>query len=1065
MRNLFRLLWATLPILVINACFPSEGKTPVKTLWTIGQQDGTPSGFALAPDHFRDFIEHDFGYEDTFFLVGTSDPASSFPYALPGPVDTWGGTWSTAGWRTHSLTLLFGLDKEPRDAEDYCLEIHLADYATEFLPLVKVSLNQVDLKVQLLKEGKDLDAQRKPRQNETITDTLGLTGHLENATSSTILVPVKGSDLRKGGNQAVITILEGSWILFDQVTFKGPGRMRISRPGQAFIRNVEAAPYQLGDSLQPLLVDVEHLEGEPELEVLVDRKSVLKKRIEKGRYCLEAPMSAVPGTRTSSYVIRCDGKRLARGKVMRSPQPLQTPAGYVDTRIGTAHSRWMIAPGPWMPFSMVKLSPDNQNSGWQAGYQPSFESIGCFSHIHEWTMGGLGMMATNGPLKTIVGDEQKDDQGYRSRIDKRSEKAGIGYYSARLTDYDILAELTATTRCSFERFTFPEDRGQGRILIDFLPQAEYGINLQDAHIRRTSPTRIEGWCHELSPHVWSHDADQDYTLHFVIEFDRPFSRIGCWSDGSILEDTDSYDWGACRAAGFFVLFDPAEGRTVQVRSGISLVSVENASDNLERELSGPFGWDFEAVMHNNVDTWNELFARLEIKTDDALEKIRFYNNMYRAICSRNTWSDCNGEWVSTDGKVRRVADPLDDVMLGCDAFWNTFWNLNPFWNLVTPEWSRRWVRSQLAMYDANGFLAKGPAGLNYIPVMVAEHEIPLIVSAWQMGIRGFDPEKALEAAVKMQTTPAGKVFKGFAGNRDLVPYLKYHYVPYDKGRFSNTMEYSFDDWTVGQLAKALGRDDLYREFDERGTWWKNVISEEGYCHMKDSRGQWMEGFDPFRSGANRHYVEGNAWQLTFFVPQDVPALVDMIGRERFNERLLWGFNQDEAWRYNAPNDQYWDHPVVQGNQQSMHFAFLFNYSGQPWNTQRWSRSILERYYGCGFANAYLGDEDQGQMSAWAVLTSIGLFQMDGGTRAEPVYEIASPAFEEITIHLDGRFGRGDTFTIKAHGASKKNVYVQSSRLNGREWNSFQFPVSELLQGGSLELEMGPEPNYDWGLNR
>ena len=225
----------------------------------------------------------------------------------------------------------------------------------------------------------------------------------------------------------------------------------------------------------------------------------------------------------------------------------------------------------------------------------------------------------------------------------------------------------------------------------------------------------------------------------------------------------------------------------------------------------------------------------------------------------------------------------------------------------------------------------------------------------------------------------------------------------------------------------------------------------------------MEGFDPFRSGANHHYVEGNAWQLTFFVPQDVPALVDQIGRERFLDRLQWGFAQDEAWRYNAPNDQYWDHPVVQGNQQSMHFSYLFNYAGAPWLTQRWSRSILERYYGCGIANAYLGDEDQGQMSAWAVMAALGLFQIDGGCRENPVYEIASPLFEEVTIDLGRRYGRGKTFTIRAKNASRRNIYVQSAELNGEPLNRFWFPASELLGGGELVLEMGPEPNRSWGV--
>ncbi|HOF20893.1 MAG TPA: glycoside hydrolase family 92 protein, partial [Bacteroidales bacterium] len=533
--------------------------------------------------------------------------------------------------------------------------------------------------------------------------------------------------------------------------------------------------------------------------------------------------------------------------------------------------------------------------------------------------------------------------------------------------------------------------------------------------------------------------------------------MGSWLNGKIIYSDSLYAKEA-EDAGIFLEFDTRKQRAVQLRSGISYVSIPNASENLETEISGPFGWDFDAVRNNNVNTWNDIFGRVLIKTSDRLEKVRFYNNFYRALCSRNIFSDVNGEWISTDGLTRKFENP-DHVALGCDAFWNTFWNLNQFWNLVTPEWSERWVNSQLAMYDANGWLAKGPAGMNYIPVMVAEHEIPLIVSAYQMGAGNFDADKALEAAVKMQTTPAQKVFNGFAGNRDLIPWLRYKYVPYDKGRFSNSMEYSFDDWTVGQLARALGNEELYRKFNERGYWWRNAINpENGYCHMRHSDGTWLKDFDPFLSGANRHYVEANAWQMTFFVPQDVPALVDAIGKDRFNERLQWGFEQSEKWRYNAPNDQYWNYPVVQGNQQSMHFSFLFNWSGKPWLTQKWTRSIIDRYYGTGTANAYLGDEDQGQMSAWFLMASMGLFQTDGGCRVSPVYELASPVFKRIEIDLGNRYGRGEKFIIEAENSSRKNMYIRKAILNGTELESFLIPAAELLKGGSLMLEMGSEPD-------
>jgi predicted alpha-1,2-mannosidase len=437
--------------------------------------------------------------------------------------------------------------------------------------------------------------------------------------------------------------------------------------------------------------------------------------------------------------------------------------------------------------------------------------------------------------------------------------------------------------------------------------------------------------------------------------------------------------------------------------------------------------------------------------------------MYRSLCSRNIFSDVDGKWVDADENVRQLEDPTSPA-LGCDAFWNTFWNLNQFWNLVTPEWSSHWVKSQLAMYDAGGWLAKGPAGMEYIPVMVAEHEIPLIVGAYQMGIRDYDVEKAFEAVKKMQTTPACKVGGGFAGNRDLMPYLKYKYVPYDLGRFSNSLEYAFDDWTVAQFAKSLGKESDFNTFTERGNYWRNVIDKEtGYARMKNSKGKWLTDFDPYKSGANHHYVEGNAWQLTFFVPQDVPALAEAIGKNRFIERLEWGFVESDKTRYNGKNDQYWNYPVIQGNQQSMHFAWLFNWVGKPWLTQKWSRAIMDRYYGYGISNAYLGDEDQGQMSAWFIMASLGLFQTDGGCRAEPIYEIGSPIFEKVTIDLGERFGRGKTFTIEAKNSSRLNKYVQSAKLNGEVLQDFKFPACELLKGGKLELEMGAEPNESWGI--
>ena len=1018
-----------------------------KVVWQIGAADNSGAELALGPSEYKSFLAHDFGYEDRYFLIGTSVDKTDFPYVLPGPDDTWGGTWGTSGWRTHDANILFGVEKLPKRGE-WKLVVDLVD-ANPNRSIVKVVVNSVEKKFEI--KGHAMEV---------------LEGNLQNAREQVLEFPISAADLKKGGNIVTVSVLEGGWIVFDQIRLEGSDGLVLEHNNEyAFLRDVSPAGYEIeldGVNVQPLLVDVEHLSGNPELSVKLDGTRIFTAKMDTARYVFEVPMPAVNKKKKSEYQVFVNEQLLERGTILRSPQKLQSFADYVDTKIGTAHSRWMIAPGPWMPFSMVKLSPDNQNKGWQAGYQPTFETLGCFSHIHEWTMGGLGMMPTNGKLFTKVGDQFRPDEGYRSRIDKKTEEAPLGYYKVFLTDTEILAEVTATERASFQKYTFPKDK-DGRVMIDLHIQAEYDYNLLDVDVRKVSDYRIEGRSHQISPrpHVWSDDADQEYVVNFVIEFDAPIKKVGGWKDDQILNEAH-ISGKDLKDAGLYVEFDTQKQSVIQVRTGISLVSVANASENLQKEISDKFGWDFEAVVQNQKNVWNGILNRLDIRTNDRMEKVRFYTNVYRALC-RNLWSDVNGEWMSPDEKVRKFTNP-DHVALGCDAFWNTFWNLNQFWNLVTPEWSSKWVNSQLALYDANGWLAKGPAGMEYIPVMVAEHEIPLMVSAYQMGIRDYDAEKAFEAMKKMQTTPATHVAGGFAGNRDLLPYLKYKYVPIELGRFSNTLEYSYDDWTVGQMAKALGKYTEYGTFNDRGYWWKNAVNpENGYAHMRDSAGNFVADFDAFQTGRNHHYVEGNSWQLSYFVPQDVPALINIMGEKAFVDRLNWGFVVSEPWRYNAPNDQYWDYPVVQGNQQSMHFAFLFNWAKKPWLTQKWSRSIIDKYYGYGVANAYLGDEDQGQMSAWFVMAALGLFQTDGGCRIDPIYEIASPLYEKVVIDLGKRYGRGETFTIEAKNVSRKNKYVQSATLNGKKLDCFFFPASELLKGGELILEMGDKPNESWGI--
>lgn len=687
-------------------------------------------------------------------------------------------------------------------------------------------------------------------------------------------IPLEKGIIKSGSNKISITTLQGSWVMFDQIRFEGPGGSKLVTNQNVFIHSISAAEYEiesLGKTFQPLLLNIEHIKNSPDLKVFLDEEMIFSKRLEFGAYEFEVPMPSVKNKVTSQYEVFIDELKVKIGTVIREPNAVISPSGYVNTMMGAAHSRWMIAPGPWMPFSMVKLSPDNQNKGWQAGYDPIFESIAGFSHIHEWTLSGLLTMPTIGPLQTKVGDQFEPIKGYRSRIDKNSEEASLGYYKVKLTDYDILAELTSTTRCSFQKYSFPEGE-KARILLDLYFPSEYDFNLEEVQIEKISDNRVEGYSKQVTPNAWSGGITQDYTIHFVIEFDQPITNSGVWTEKEILDNEPSLKTINPKDAGMYVEFNNFNDRSIQLRTGISYVSIENAAENLEKEISNPFGWDFYEVVKSNRKTWDEILGRIEIESTDRREKVWFYSNLYRSFC-RNTFSDIDGSWVDPDEKIQ-VLQNSEHLALGYDAFWNTFWNLNQLWNLVTPEWSSKWVNSQLTMFDTHGWLAKGPAGMEYIPVMVAEHEIPLIVGAYQMGIRDFDVEKAYRAIKKMQTTPGTSIAGGYAGNRDLESYLKYKYVPSNLGRYSNSLEYSFDDWSVSQLALTLNKEEDYKFFSKRGTWWQNTIDpESGYDRLKESTGAWVENFDPFKTGANHQYVEGNASQLTFFVPQDIPGLI------------------------------------------------------------------------------------------------------------------------------------------------------------------------------------------------
>jgi predicted alpha-1,2-mannosidase len=424
-------------------------------------------------------------------------------------------------------------------------------------------------------------------------------------------------------------------------------------------------------------------------------------------------------------------------------------------------------------------------------------------------------------------------------------------------------------------------------------------------------------------------------------------------------------------------------------------------------------------------------------------------------------------------QVVQLKDP-DSPVYGCDAFWNTFWNLNLVWSLVTPDVANKWVNSLLETYDRGGWLPKGPAGMEYSGVMVAEHEIALIVGAYQKGIRNFDAGKAYQAMRKMQMEQGvAHGCGGFAGNENMTVYKEFGYVPYEEGSVSNTLEYAYDDWCVAQMAKALGKTDDYEYFLKRSQNYRKVFDPStGFMRPKSRTGAWRKDFDPmskgprqsdlYRSWGNPYtdFQEGNAWQYTFFVPHDVPGLIGLLGKDVFNNRLKDGFEKSRGPKFTS--HQY-ENYINHGNQPNMQAAYLFNWSGMPWETQYWAREIMDVFYGTTPESGYQGDEDEGQMSAWFVISALGLFQMDGGTSEKPIYEIGSPLFEKAVIHLDERYYPGGRFTIEARNNSKANRYIQSALLNGKPLGKPWFYHSELVAGGSLVLVMGPKPNEKWGI--
>ena len=736
------------------------------------------------------------------------------------------------------------------------------------------------------------------------------------------------------------------------------------------------------------------------------------------------------------------------------------PVDYVDVFTGTSNSRWMLGPYASVPYGMVQLGPDNQTAGWMGGYEYSLMNVSGFSHIHAWTMSGLRIMPA---MQDFTKDDGASDNpyrgasaGYHSRIDKASEKGSPGYYSCFLYDANCQAEMTATTRCGFHKYTFTKECN-ARIIIDLLFPAEDKPDIRDAEIRMVSDKLIEGYANTI---VLSTN-NMEYVLYFTIQFDKPFKYMGGWINDSIIDDTKFIKGSGDVAA--FVNYDTKEGEPVMMKVGLSLVDAEGARNNLKSELDS-CDWDFEKVAKAARGKWNDLLSRIKVEGRES-DKKKFYTNLYRSY-AKQTWNDADGRYCDPFEVIRKL--PAGTDIYGGDAFWNSYWNFNTILALISPDIMNNWVRTQLELYTHTGWTNNGPTGLEHTRVMGVTHEIALMVSAYQKGIRNYDTV-ALWEAVRHNATEQGRKLEksGNVGMEWLKVYNRLGYVPYDISRRSTrTLDYSFTDFYTAQLAKAMGKKDDYDFFLKRSGNWKNQFNRDVKWQMpRDSLGNWKTDNNIF---SGEFWSEGNAWQYSFYVPHDIPGVVELMGKDLFNKRLEEGFQKSAKFMYAAHaldrmQSKIYEYYINQGNEVNLQASYLFNYSGKPWLTQKYSRAILDSYYGDTPYHGWEGDEDEGQMGGWFVISSMGLFEMSGGVTDSSKVDLTSPLFSKVTISLDPKFYKGKKFVIEARNNSPENIYIQSARLNGKPLTRSWIYFTDIVNGGYLTYRMGSKPNMEWGV--
>ncbi|MCK5815269.1 MAG: GH92 family glycosyl hydrolase [Flavobacteriaceae bacterium] len=733
-------------------------------------------------------------------------------------------------------------------------------------------------------------------------------------------------------------------------------------------------------------------------------------------------------------------------------------------------------PGASLPNALVHLSPDIHTEGWTyaAGYIYQESSIMGFSHTH-WS--GVGMVnggeillmpTVNTKLQIAPGTLENPDKGYRSRFDHENESASPGYYSVLLKDYNVNVELTSTKRAGFHRYTFPKSK-DARIILDVGHQIGDMTQGELSSLEIIDNNRIEG--------IKGAGLGKVY---FVAEFSKPFLYYGTFdasyktpeSDGSIFA-YKSAEVGD--KIGAFVQYHTDQDEQILVKVGISYTSIEGARENLHAEISD---WDFDKVRNDADSIWNKELAKIKIKSTEENKEI-FYSALYHSLLAQYISQDVDGKYYGSDGKIH-VAEDYD--FYGSFSCWDTYRTQHPLMTLISPEHVNNYVKSIQAKTENYGWLPAQHFLNMFGEAMVGDHLISVIVDAYFKGYRDYDIEFLYNAMRRKALENPPAPIPHYAGRSGLDFYKEVGYAPIDKvtEAIPNTLELAYDDWCIAQLAKDLGKDDDYKLFMKRAYNYQNVWDDKTqFMRPKKHNGKFLEAlgdnkqiivqegdhsyykyFDPLLIGRrpNRHYTESNAWQYIWSVQHDPQGLINLFGsNDAFTSKLDTFFEMSPV--VSLPKyvgvvgtiGQY-----VQGNQPSHHVAYLYNYAGQPWKTQKRARQVTEQMYKIG-AGGICGNEDMGSLTSWYILSAMGIYPVTPGSTT---YAIGSPILEEATMQLKD----GKTFTIKATNTNKENVYIQSATLNGKEFNQTYIDHKEITAGGTLVFQMGNQPNKEWGVS-